>query len=303
MTRPVDTGIVFNMQPYSLHDGPGIRTLVFLKGCPLHCTWCSNPESQSNKLEIGYNKNTCLGCSRCIQVCTEKALLLTEAGIAINRDTCTLCAKCTETCPSKALIMYGSAMTASAVLDKVEQDSAFYSRSGGGMTVSGGEAFAQFPFLMALLQEANRRAIHVAIETCGFTKEENFLEAAELLDYILFDIKHLDDIKLKEATGQDGVLIRKNLENVRKKYPTLPVHIRTPVIPGFNDTPESIECIARYAKELGAVRYELLAYHKMGAQKYAYLGREFSMQETKLDEALFAKLQQKAQYYFPEDAI
>ncbi len=301
MTSSADTGIVFNMQPYSVHDGPGIRTLVFLKGCPLRCTWCSNPESQSGKLEIGYNKNKCLGCNRCVQACTEKALLLTEAGVALHRDSCTLCGLCTEACPSKAMILYGASMTANEVLDKVEQDSAFYARSGGGMTISGGEAFAQFPFLMSLLQEANRRAIHTAIETCGFTSEENFLEAAALLDYLLFDIKHLDDTKLKQYTGQDGVLIRKNIENVRKKFPALPVHIRTPIIPGFNDNPKSIELMVQYAKDLGAVNYEILAYHRMGAQKYTYLGREFSMQEAQLDEKLFSQLQQIVYKFFPED--
>ncbi len=297
-----DTGIIFNMQAYSVHDGPGIRTLVFLKGCPLSCAWCCNPESQSLKLELGYNKSKCLLCARCVTACLNKALEITSEGISIDREKCVQCGACTKICPSKAVIMYGSSMTAKEVLDKVEQDSAFYARSGGGMTLSGGEVFSQFEFLMSLLKEAEKRAIHTAIETCGFVKEENLLKAAELLDYLLYDIKHTDSEKHKEGTGQDCTIIMNNIRKVREKFPSLPVHIRTPIIPNFNDSVEVVESIAKFAKEIGAKKYELLAYHKMGEQKYGYLNREYKMPDDKLEPEYFDKLKSVVEKYFPEDS-
>ncbi len=295
-------GIIFNMQAYSVHDGPGIRTLVFLKGCPLTCAWCCNPESQSTKLELGYNKSKCLFCARCINVCLSKALDITKEGIVIDRKKCVQCNACATICPSKAIVMYGNRMTASEVLDKVEEDSAFYARSGGGMTLSGGEVFSQFEFLIAILEEANKRAIHAAIETCGFVKEEKLLKAAELLDYLLFDIKHIDNEKHKEGTGQECTLIMNNIRKVREKFPALPVHIRTPVIPDFNDSLEVIEEIAKFAKEIGAKHFELLAYHKMGEQKYTFLNKKYRMPDKKLDLDHFEKLKKIAENYFPENA-
>lgn len=296
------TGIVFNMQGYSVHDGPGIRTLVFLKGCPLRCEWCSNPESQLGKTEIGYNINKCLRCGRCVASCPEKVLKLTDKGIQINRELCTQCNACSEACPSKAIITYGSVMTAKEVLNKVEQDSAFYARSGGGMTLSGGEPFMQFDFFMALLEEANTRAIHTAVETAAWVKESHFLQGAALLDYMLCDVKHMDNDMHKKGTGKDNGLILQNIKNVRKQYPNLPLHIRTPLIPEFNDTEESIEAIACFAKDIGAIQYELLPFHRMGEQKYTYLDRISPTLGKKIEDTRLARLNKIVQKYYPEDS-
>jgi pyruvate formate lyase activating enzyme len=294
------SGLVFNIQGYSVHDGPGIRTLVFLKGCPLRCLWCSNPESLSSKPEVGHNASKCLGCGRCVAACPDKALELTDCGVIIDRGRCTGCGRCAKACPAKAMILFGEVMTARAVLDKVEQDAAFYSRSSGGMTVSGGEPFLQFEFLLALLKEADRRAIHKAVETCGCVQEGLFLEGAALLDYLLFDIKHMDGSIHKKVTGRDNKQILRNLQSVRQRYPSLPVHIRTPIIPGVNDSEEAVEAIARFVKDLGVERYELLPFHRLGEPKYGFLGQSYPVAGQKLPEGKIAMLNNVVYRYFSE---
>ena len=281
-------GCVFNIQHYSVHDGPGIRTIVFLKGCPLRCRWCSNPESQNTERELAYNPNKCIGAAECFgcgTVCPSGAIHQAESGkIAIDREKCTACFSCVDKCPSKAMHVFGSMMGIDEILDIVERDSAFYSRSGGGITLSGGEPLRQAEFAAALLKEAKYRRINTAMETCGCADWSKLEEVCRYLDTILFDIKSMDPVKHKLFTGADNDAILDHLPNIRRTFPKLEILVRTPLIPGFNDTPEDIAAIVDFIKDIPGVKYEPLPYHRMGKSKYEFLGREYPMGDVKLDE-------------------
>lgn len=288
-------GTVFNIQKYSVHDGPGIRTTVFLKGCPLRCQWCCNPESQSPRPEPAHVIDRCFGCGRCMAACPEQAISPGPEGLIIQRESCAVCphfadmkpaealkAPCSAVCPDKALVVYGSRRTVRDVLAEVEKDALFYSRSGGGMTVSGGEPLMQPDFLMALLRESRKRRIRAAIETSAFASESVFLSVMPLLDTLLVDMKHPDSQRHKEVTGVPNEPILRNIRAARQHFPNLPIIIRTPVIPGINDSEEVIREIARFAREQGA-SYELLPYHKLGEAKYRALGRKPPLEGRDLD--------------------
>ena len=281
-------GMVFNVQKYSVHDGPGIRTIVFLKGCPLHCRWCSNPESQSPKPELAWNAGRCLGlakCGHCRESCAKGAISATEDGAPLlKRELCGDCERaCAAACPAQGMIVYGQKRTVADVLDKVEQDMAFYARSGGGMTLSGGEPLAQKDFAEALLRQARRRRMKTAIETCGMVPEENMRAAAHWLSSALFDIKHMDAKAHEQATGASNERILKNFRVLAEEFTKIPVLARTPLIPGFNDEPEAVEAIASFLKPFEHVRYEMLPYHRLGTQKYHFLSRKPPMGDVVLD--------------------
>ncbi len=212
------TGIVFNIQKYSVHDGPGIKTIVFMKGCPLHCSWCSNPESQFFQPELAFNSGKCLGiekCKHCINICPEKAIAEEADGkININRTLCKNCVEvCVPFCPALALITYGESRTVDSVIKAVEEDSMFYTRSGGGLTLSGGEPLAQKDFALALLRQAKKHRIKTSIETCGYVAKEVMLEAASYLNSMMFDIKHMDTAKHQQATGQGNERVLENIKS------------------------------------------------------------------------------------------
>ncbi|WP_297050340.1 glycyl-radical enzyme activating protein [uncultured Desulfovibrio sp.] len=292
-------GMVFNIQKYSVHDGPGIRTIVFLKGCALRCRWCSNPESQNTGPELAWNEGRCIGlekCGHCLEACDRGALTPGADGKPVlHREKCGDCAQaCAGACPPQGLLVYGKRRTAGDVLDAVEQDMAFYTRSGGGMTLSGGEPLLQRDFAVALLRQARQRRMKTAIETCGMVPEENIRAAAPWLSYALFDIKHMDAATHKEQTGADNARILANFRILAEEFPTLPILARTPVIPGFNDTPEAIESIARFLEPFGHVRYEMLPYHRLGTQKYHFLHREPPMGDITLEKSRMPRLQQVA---------
>lgn len=282
------TGTIFNIQKYSVHDGPGIRTIVFLKGCPLSCAWCSNPESQSMKPQLAHNKGRCLTtekCTRCLKACPNGAI--SEADdhhIQVDRAKCEGCESlaCAHACPSKGLIIYGEQRNVKSILDAVEQDAVFYSRSGGGMTLSGGEPLFQRDFALALLREARRRRIKTAIETCGQVPWEVLREAAPNLNTVLFDIKTVDSEKHKKMTGVGNERILENLKNLLTEFPNLPVLVRTPIIPGFNDTDEDAAAIGRFLAGHANVSYEALPYHRLGTQKYEFLGIPYPLGDIAL---------------------
>jgi pyruvate formate lyase activating enzyme len=297
-------GAIFNIQKYSVHDGPGIRTVVFLKGCPLRCRWCSNPESQTLQPQLVYNRNKCLSlenCVRCLEVCTAGTLRRGDDGkVDIARATCTECLLCAKACPSLALNVYGETMTVDQVIQKVEEDSAFYSRSGGGLTLGGGEPLHQAEFAIALLKEARRRRINTAIETCGFCRYEDLQTAAGFLNTMLFDIKSMDAEKHKTFTGVTNELILENFKRLREALPDLPIWVRTPIVPGFNDTIEDVRAILEHIQGLPNVCFEALDYHRMGKPKYEYLGLEFPMGDAKLQDERIKEIHRFIRSEFPD---
>lgn len=287
------SGTVFNIQKYSVHDGPGIRTVVFLKGCPLSCRWCSNPESQSFEPQLAYSANRCISlaeCQHCAKVCPEVAISPgKDDKISVQWERCTNCLECASVCPAGALIVYGKRQAVKEVIDQVEKDAMFYARSGGGLTLGGGEPLAQPEFAIALLREAKRRYIKTALETCGHVSQSVILDACKYCNMLMYDIKSMNSAKHKEFTKVGNELILKNFKAVREAFPGQKIRVRTPVIPGFNDTIEDIQAIVDFI--IGEnVDYELLPYHRLGTQKYTNLGQDYALGDTTLDNTTFLKL-------------
>jgi pyruvate formate lyase activating enzyme len=296
-------GTVFSIQKFSVHDGPGIRTIAFLKGCPLRCRWCSNPESQRSVPELAYNRDRCLtfdNCIRCLEICTPGAIHRDhDDRPRIHWDLCTQCLLCADACPSKALTVYGYEVTVGQVLDEVERDGAFYARSGGGLTLSGGEPLHQPAFAVALLAEARRRRLNTAMETCGHCRGEDLLAAAPHLHTLLYDVKIMDAALHRQYTGVSNELILDNLKRVRAALPQLPITVRTPVIPGINDDAAAIAGITDFIAGIPNLRYEMLAYHRMGKPKYGYLGRDFEISEPSLAEGSLTQLKKMVRQRHP----
>lgn len=279
------TGTVLNIQHFSTHDGPGMRTTVFLKGCSNRCKWCSNPESILPKPELAYKLSACIGtkeCGRCLNECPESAIFTVDSDlkVRINWDLCTNCGKCVPVCPPKALYQFGETMTVDQVLDEVERDSAFYRESGGGITLSGGECLLQADFSAALLEEAHRRGINTAIETAGNVPWSFMEKVLQHVDLVYHDHKLTDSERHKKWIGADNKQI---LENFKKAYETFPDKkfiARTPVIPGVNDDEEHIRAVLDFIKPYkNVIDYELLPYMRFGESKYGFLGRIYEMQD------------------------
>lgn len=272
-------GTVFNIQRYSIHDGPGIRTTVFLKGCPLLCLWCSNPESQNSRPEIAHRDSLCTECGRCVDVCSVRAISLGNKSISIDRKLCTSCAKCVEVCTPGALKVFGEKMSAVEVFQQVKRDEEFYRDSGGGVTVSGGEPLSQPDFVAALFKLCRERGIDTCIETSGFASIKALEKVLTDTSLVLFDVKLADPVAHRRWTGRRNETILRNLGLVIKKG--VPVIMRVPLIPGINDSDEELRNIARLAagslKKPGKV--ELLPYHKFGMGKYQMLDRKYQLEE------------------------
>ena len=273
-----DRGIVFNIQKFSVNDGPGIRTVVFLKGCPLRCKWCANPESQLVRAEIMWDEKKCVHCRHCIEVCPLQAVSVRDGKIIIDSSKCDGCGKCFHECPGKALKNEGELKTVREVMDTVMQDLPFYEESGGGITLSGGEMLAQPEFAVSLLKASKENNLHTCAETTGFAIQEVFASVIENLDLILFDVKHWNSEKHKEGTGVNNELILANLKYaIDQGKDVLP---RIPVIPGFNDSIEDAANLARVIKEAGSTKCQLLPFHQFGENKYEQLGREYSYKDV-----------------------
>jgi pyruvate formate lyase activating enzyme len=267
-------GVIFNIQRYSIHDGPGIRTTVFIKGCPLRCVWCQNPESQALLPQIFFNSEKCTGCGQCAQVCPEGAIDIYEGKSRTNRQLCRGHGKCAEACPNEARNLMGRYATAAEVFQEVNSDAIFYQRSGGGVTLSGGEPLAQPEFAISLLRLCQNAGMHTALDTCGYAKWETLRPVLDYVDLVLYDFKHMDPAEHKKHTGVSNSLI---LDNARRIYHecAIPMLARVPIVPGYNDSVENLEATASFiASELGtSVKVHLLPYHRLGETKYERLGR------------------------------
>ena len=270
-------GKLYDIQRFAIHDGPGIRTLVFMKGCPLECLWCSTPQTQRSSPDLLYIEVNCKKCLRCVDVCPEKAILFSDnEKIEIDRKLCNTCGQCVDACPNQALKLVGEQKTVEQLFQEVMKDSNFYRRSDGGVTIGGGEATMQPEFVTALLKKCKEIFVHTAMETCGYVKWDQLEKILEHIDLLYFDIKHMDSRIHEEITGVSNELI---LENARKASEMRPIIIRIPVIPGLNDSEENLLNTAKFASELGEnlLRIELLPYHKFGTGTYEQLGREYSL--------------------------
>ena len=225
-------GTIFNIQKFSIHDGPGVRTTVFLKGCPLRCKWCANPESQLVEVQILHDQKKCVGCETCVHVCPQKAIEMENEHIMIHTDRCTGCRTCVQNCPSMALSYEGETKNVEEVVEICLQDLDFYEESDGGVTISGGEGMTQPDFVKELLLRLKEHGIHTAIETTGYAPDSVFQELAPMFDLLLFDVKQYDSLKHKEGTGIGNEQIIKNLRwAIQEGLDVLP---RVPVIPNFN---------------------------------------------------------------------
>jgi pyruvate formate lyase activating enzyme len=271
-------GYVFNIQHYSIHDGPGIRTTVFLKGCPLRCIWCQNPESQIYYPEIFFDSEKCTGCGLCVEACSESNIEIIEGKSKMDRSHCRGCGKCATVCPNQARNIMGQEMTVTQVFKDVIADEIFYQRSGGGVTIGGGEPLAQPEFTINLLRLCKSQGLHTVIDTSGYANWKTFRGILKFVDLVLYDFKHMDPAEHLICTGVSNELILDNAKKICSL--AIPLSARVPLIPGYNDTFQNIDATAKFiAFELGkSVKVHILPYHRFGEAKYDRLEkvREFA---------------------------
>ena len=270
-------GTVLNIQRYCTDDGPGIRTTVFLKGCPLRCLWCHNPETQSGRREIFFDRAKCISCGRCVIACG-KGVHTVMDGHAIDRKKCIGCGACASVCPTGALELCGREISVADVVAEAMRDKPFYEASGGGVTISGGEPLFQPKFTAEILQTLHENGIHTAVETCGFAKTEDFFSVIGHCDLLLFDIKETDPTLHKTYTGVLPQLIHENLRLADEMG--VPMILRAPIIPGLNDREDHFAALKALADTLHHCKgVQIMPYHRTGTHKYALLGIDYSLKE------------------------
>ena len=273
-------GLVTDIQRFSIHDGPGIRTTVFLKGCNLHCFWCHNPETISVKPELQLFLERCIGCGACFERCVNGAHAMEGGERVFHRELCRACGVCVETCYAQALVLMGQFKTVEQVVEEVLRDKPFYDTSGGGVTLSGGEPLLQFEFSYAILERCRQEGLHTAIETAANFPWERIEAILPVTDLVMMDVKLLDSERHREYTGVPNERILANARRLGEQ--DKPLIVRTPIVPGVNDAPDEIAAIARFAAELPALLcYELLPFHPMATSKYVGLGRDYGARELK----------------------
>ena len=266
---------IFNIQKFSVNDGPGIRTTVFFKGCPLRCKWCSNPESQLTSVQLLWDEDKCCRCRSCVRSCDCGAISYEEGKICLHASRCRHCSACLSACPTGALTQEGRMVTTDEVLSECLKDLPFYEESGGGVTLSGGEALLWPDFCAELLEKLHAHGIHTAIETTGYASADTFQKVAAHLDYLLMDMKHHDREKHIQGTRIGNTHILANMKwAISQGKDVLP---RIPVIPGFNNTLEDADGFAEKLKEVGAARVQLLPFHQFGEKKYQFLTRKYEL--------------------------
>lgn len=270
--------MIFNIQKCSIHDGSGLRTLVFFKGCPMECLWCSNPESQSYRAEIMESPNRCIGCGACQKACPVSAITA-DNGFIINREACERCFRCVDSCYAEAKRLAGKDYSIQELLAEILKDRSFYALYGGGVTFSGGEPLTQPAFLTEIAGQCRASGINVVVESCGHAIYDEFESALPYINGMFVDIKHIDPNIHRELTGKGNGLV---LENVRRIADFgIPITARTPVVPGYNDSPANIRGISEFIAAIpGVMEYELLAYHNFGQSKYKALGRPYALEDV-----------------------
>lgn len=273
------TGMTFNILRYTVDDGPGLRSTVFLKGCPLSCPWCANPESQHSYPEVSFRGATCIGCGSCSKSCPEHAISIVDGNAHIDRTLCKRCMTCVDTCLNTAMKRMGDEMDVEAVMKVVRRDKDYYEESGGGVTVSGGEPMMQPDFVAELFQKLHEEGIHTCLDTTGYCSGEALDKVLPHTDLVLFDLKHMDSKKHEEVVGVPTEPIHASLKKILDDG--VDVIIRIPYIPGFNDDDENMKATAEFVKKhTPNAHVDILPYHELGKSKYESIGSEYPMPPT-----------------------
>lgn len=275
----IKKGTIFDVKKFAIDDGPGIRTTIFLKGCPLHCWWCHNPEGLVPAPELMYRSTRCTGCAECVNTCPKDAISCVDISISIDRRKCDICGRCCQTCPTQALTIVGKETSLNEVLKEIDKDSIFYDESEGGVTASGGEPLFQLGFLTALLAECKERNIHTAVDTCGYAPHKSIGMISDKVDLLLYDIKMMDGRKHRQYTGASNKPILENLKGLAQNGSN--ILVRFPIIPGINDSEDNVAQTAEFLVSCQTKNISLLPYHRAGIEKYTALGRTYKLPEIR----------------------
>lgn len=277
---PLSTGIVFDIKKYSIHDGPGIRTTVFFKGCPLRCWWCHNPEGQVRNVELVMRESRCIHCGSCLPACDRGAISRNGKRFITNRELCNNCGLCTEVCNSEARELIGRDMSVEQVMAEIDRDIPFYDESGGGVTLSGGEPLFQPDFAFALLQASKIKEIRTTLDTCGYVSWDTFEQVRDYVDLFMYDLKLLNNARHRHFTGVSNEMILKNLRTLSQLGHN--IILRVPIIPGVNDDPDNLSQLGSFAASLPHLKsVDLLPYHRIGIDKYARLHQVYRLPDTR----------------------
>lgn len=270
--------LILNIQEYSIQNGPGIRTTVFVKGCPMKCTWCASPESIKKRPDIGFNQTLCNLCGDCIEICNSAAFSLVNKTLIIDREKCNVCGDCISICSPQAFTLWGQELPIDEVFNLVNRSRPYFVRSGGGVTVSGGEPLSQPAFVIPFLKRCYDSDIHTCVDTTGFGSKNVLEKLARVTDLFLYDLKHMDSEIHKKATGVSNKRILENAQWIAENQ--IPMIARIPLIPGINNSVENIRATAEFVKSLGTVKQiDILPYHTFATNKYSMLGKTYPMGE------------------------
>lgn len=274
----IKEAVITDMQRYSVHDGPGIRTLVFFKGCPLRCQWCHNPETHDPMPELLYKAEMCIGCGECLKRCPNGAIRVQDGQVITDRIRCTLCGTCVDYCYAEAREISGKTYTVDEVYEFVMRDMDFYQHTGGGVTLSGGEVLMHAGFASELLKKLKEQGVHTAIETCGYASWQNVQKVVQYTDLVLFDIKHSDEDAHKKFTGRSNEIILHNLKMISEMGKD--IIARVPLIPGVNDSVEVLSKIAGIAKDVKAKELHILPFHQIGTSKWDAASKDYQFRDV-----------------------